>query len=64
MILVMPTAWSLDADANNNIAVTEGHYLMTINLNDNSYTLEATDSVWGIVGSGYNDWGNGGLILH
>ena len=50
----------LDADANNNIAVTEGHYLMTINLNDNSYTLEATDSVWGIVGSGYNDWGNGG----
>ena len=50
----------LDADPNNNIAVTAGHYLMTINLNDNSYTLEASDSVWGIVGSGYNDWGNGG----
>ena len=50
----------LDADPNNNIAVTEGHYLMTINLNDNSYSLEPSDTVWGIVGSGYNDWGNGG----
>lgn len=50
----------LDADADNNIAVTEGHYLMTINLNDNSYTLESSDTVWGLVGSGYNDWGGAG----
>jgi hypothetical protein len=50
----------LDADPDSNIAVTAGHYLMTINLNDNSYTLESSDTVWGLVGSGYNDWGNGG----
>ena len=49
----------LDADPDNNIAVTEGHYLMTVNWNDNNYTLEEA-TVWGIVGSGYNDWGNGG----
>ena len=39
-----------------NIPVTAGHYSISINLNDNTYTLEASD-VWGIVGSGYNDWG-------
>lgn len=50
----------LDADPDNNIAVTAGHYLMTINLNDNSYTLESSDTVWGLVGSGYNDWGGAG----
>jgi hypothetical protein len=47
----------LDTDAENNIAVTEGHYLITLNLKDNSYTIEET-TVWGIVGSGFNDWGN------
>ncbi|WP_406682686.1 SusE domain-containing protein [Seonamhaeicola sp. MEBiC1930] len=46
----------LDTDSDNNIAVTEGHYLITINLNDNSYTIEAS-TVWGVVGSGFNDWG-------
>ncbi len=46
----------LDADSNNNIAVTEGHYLITLNLNDNSYSIEAAP-VWGVVGSGYNNWG-------
>ena len=49
----------LDADSDNNIAVSEGHYMMTINLNDNSYYLESS-TVWGIVGSGYNDWGGAG----
>ena len=39
-----------------NIPVTAGHYSISINLNDNTYTLESSD-VWGIVGSGYNDWG-------
>ncbi|WP_282041456.1 SusE domain-containing protein [Winogradskyella flava] len=49
----------LDQDADNNIAVTAGHYLLTVNLNDLSYTLEASD-VWGVVGSGFNDWGGAG----
>lgn len=49
----------LDQDADNNIAVTAGHYLITINFNDNSYSITEAD-VWGIVGSGYNDWGGAG----
>lgn len=49
----------LDADPENNIATTEGHYLVTVNLKDNSYSIESAD-VWGIVGSGFNDWGNAG----
>ncbi|GAA4238267.1 SusF/SusE family outer membrane protein [Postechiella marina] len=49
----------LDSDENNNIASTAGHYLITINLNDNAYTIEES-TVYGIVGSGYNDWGNAG----
>ena len=49
----------LDTDADNNIAVTEGHYTFTIDFKDNSYTLEAAN-LWGIVGSGYNDWGGAG----
>ena len=42
-----------------NIPVTAGHYSISINLNDSTYTMETSD-IWGIVGSGYNDWGNGG----
>jgi hypothetical protein len=42
-----------------NIAVTEGHYLITINFNTNEYSIEETD-VWGVVGSGYNNWGGDG----
>ncbi len=38
-----------------NIAVTAGDYKITLNLNDNTYTIEAFS--WGIVGSGFNDWG-------
>ena len=41
-----------------NIAVTAGSYKITINTNDNTYTIEPFS--WGIVGSGYNDWGNAG----
>jgi hypothetical protein len=47
----------LDADPDNNIDVTEGHYLVTVNLNDNSYSIEPHDGVWGAVGSGFNNWG-------
>ena len=39
-----------------NIVVTEGHYTIRMNLNDNTYTIEAAD-LWGVVGSGYNNWG-------
>ena len=46
----------LDSDADNNIAVTEGHYLVTVDFKDNSYTIEAAP-VWGAVGSGFNNWG-------
>lgn len=42
----------------NNISVTAGNYRITIDLNDNSYNIEEWS--WGIVGSGYNDWGNAG----
>lgn len=41
-----------------NIVVSAGTYKITVNLNDNTYTLEQYSL--GIVGSGYNDWGNAG----
>ena len=45
----------LDQDADNNIPVTAGSYKITINWNDNSYTLEPYS--WGIVGSATpNGW--------
>jgi hypothetical protein len=46
---------TLDQDGNN-IPVTAGYYLMTLDLNNGTYALQAAN-VWGIVGSGYNDWG-------
>lgn len=49
---------TLDAGGDN-IAVTAGHYAITLNFNDNTYLIEAAN-VWGIVGSGFNDWGNAG----
>ncbi|MBO3098716.1 SusE domain-containing protein [Gelidibacter pelagius] len=49
---------TLDAGGDN-IVVTPGHYTITLDFNSNEYTIEAGD-VWGIVGSGYNDWGNDG----
>ncbi|WP_299885106.1 SusE domain-containing protein [uncultured Lacinutrix sp.] len=39
-----------------NIAVTAGHYTITLDFNANTYTIETSD-LYGIVGSGYNDWG-------
>ena len=41
-----------------NIAVTAGDYKITMDLNDNTYAIEAYS--WGVVGSGYNDWGGAG----
>lgn len=49
---------TLDAGGDN-ILVTAGHYTITLDFNSNEYTIEA-DEIWGIVGSGYNDWGNAG----
>ena len=49
----------LDTDADNNIATTEGHYVVTVDFKDNSYSI-TEGNVWGIVGSGFNDWGEAG----
>ena len=40
-----------------NIVTTAGRYIITLNLNDLSYSLEPIDHIWGLVGSAYNDWG-------
>ena len=42
-----------------NIVTTAGYYAITLDLNNNTYTIEAAN-LYGIVGSGYNDWGNAG----
>ena len=46
---------TLDASGDN-IVVTAGFYQITLDLNNLTYTMEAADA-WGVVGSGYNDWG-------
>ncbi|MDT7831569.1 SusE domain-containing protein [Flavobacteriaceae bacterium S356] len=40
-----------------NIVTTAGIYIVTVNMNDMTYTLEPIDYVWGLVGSAYNNWG-------
>jgi len=40
-----------------NIVTAAGRYIVSVNLNDLSYTLEPIENIWGIVGSAYNDWG-------
>lgn len=42
-----------------NIPVTAGHYAITLDFNANTYTIEEAD-IYGIVGSGYNNWGEDG----
>lgn len=39
-----------------NITVTEGHYVISLDVNNETFTMEEGD-VWGVVGSGYNNWG-------
>jgi len=46
----------LDRDPDNNINVTAGNYLVTVDFNTFQYSIDPID-IWGIVGSGYNDWG-------
>ncbi|RLD28852.1 MAG: hypothetical protein DRI75_05370 [Bacteroidetes bacterium] len=43
-------------DGGDNIAVSAGFYAISINMNDMTYIIETAD-LWGVVGSGYNDWG-------
>tara|TARA_R110001583_G_scaffold142294_1_gene294567 strand:+ start:6406 stop:7737 length:1332 start_codon:yes stop_codon:yes gene_type:complete len=43
-------------DGGDNIISTAGFYTITLDLNNNEYTITESD-IWGIVGSGYNDWG-------
>jgi len=43
-------------DGGDNIVSTGGFYTVTLDLNNNEYTITESD-IWGIVGSGYNDWG-------
>lgn len=46
----------LDTDADNNIVVTAGYYLLTIDFNTLEYSLEPTN-IWGLVGSATpNGW--------
>jgi hypothetical protein len=39
-----------------NIAVTAGFYMVTLDLVNSTYTIEQAD-LYGVVGSGYNNWG-------
>ena len=39
-----------------NIPVTLGYYQVTVDFNNLTYSIEKTE-VWGVVGSGYNNWG-------
>ncbi|MGB5323091.1 SusE domain-containing protein [Lutimonas sp.] len=42
-----------------NIPATLGYYEVIVDFNKSTYTIEKT-SVYGVVGSGYNDWGGAG----
>ena len=43
-------------DGGGNIPVTLGYYQIIVDFNASTYSIEKTD-IWGVVGSGYNDWG-------
>jgi starch-binding outer membrane protein SusE/F len=40
-----------------NIVAKKGTYLVTVNFKENKMTVEKITNLWGVVGSGYNDWG-------
>lgn len=50
---------TIDQDGDN-IAVSAGHYLITLDLNAGTVTVDDAASVFGVVGSGFNDWGGAG----
>jgi hypothetical protein len=41
------------------IPVALGYYEIIVDFNTFTYSIQKTD-IWGVVGSGYNDWGNAG----
>jgi len=43
-------------EGGDNIPVSAGTYLVTVSFTDLTYTIETID-LYGVVGSGYNDWG-------
>ncbi|MDW5288002.1 SusE domain-containing protein [Formosa sp. PL04] len=48
-----------------NIPVTAGNYLVTLNLNDLTYTLEPIEKLWGIVGSATpNGWDGPDTVMN
>ncbi|WP_185967849.1 SusE domain-containing protein [Formosa sediminum] len=58
------TDGSLD-DGGDNIPVTAGNYLVTLNLNDLTYSLEAIENLWGIVGDATpNGWDGPDTVLN
>ena len=50
---------TIDQDGDN-IAVSAGHYLITLDLNAGTVTVDDAATVFGVVGSGFNDWGGAG----
>jgi len=52
----------IDQDGDN-IVVSAGHYLLTLDINAGTLTIDDSASVLGIVGSGFNDWGGAGPDL-
>lgn len=42
-----------------NITVTAGYYAITLDINNSTYSIE-TASLFGVVGSGFNNWGGDG----
>ncbi|WP_299777862.1 SusE domain-containing protein [uncultured Formosa sp.] len=55
---------SLD-DGGDNIAVTAGNYLVTLNLNDLTYSLESIGNLWGLVGDATpNGWDGPDTVMN
>ena len=55
---------SLD-DGGDNIAVTAGNYLVTLNLNDLTYSLESIENLWGLVGDATpNGWDGPDTVMN
>ncbi|MHA7942892.1 SusE domain-containing protein [Formosa sp. 3Alg 14/1] len=51
-------------DGGDNIPVTAGNYLVTLNLNDLTYTLEPIEKLWGLVGDATpNGWDGPDTLL-
>lgn len=47
---------TLDANGANLVA-TKGNYLITVSFTENKISVQKITNLWGVVGSGYNNWG-------